>query len=168
MRNNLTQIVGMGTVPVPHRPDGSVLWVPYPCRSKLISTTWMDGGWWTGQSRPIQDHQSTFVTAIQTVGWVSLTAKTGNGATSGCTKIPKMQVAQRWLHGACIWARSRMLVDDIPCRRREQQWCIRAHSAMYWQRSESIPTYQWYSSEGKKGNKKEQQKIFTTTSPTSP
>jgi hypothetical protein len=32
-------------VPVPHGLDGSVLRVPYPCRSELVSTTWTDGGW---------------------------------------------------------------------------------------------------------------------------
>ena len=37
--------VGVHAVPVPHGPDRSVLRVPYPCRSKLLLTTWTDGGW---------------------------------------------------------------------------------------------------------------------------
>ena len=36
--------LGVHAVPVPHRPDGSVLRVPYPCRSKLLLTTLMDCG----------------------------------------------------------------------------------------------------------------------------
>ena len=36
--------LGLRTVPVPHRPDGSVLRVPYPCHSECLSTTLTDGG----------------------------------------------------------------------------------------------------------------------------
>jgi hypothetical protein len=40
----ILSVIGVRTVPVPHGLDGSVLRVPYPCRSELVSTTWTVGG----------------------------------------------------------------------------------------------------------------------------
>ncbi len=36
-------VLGMGTIPIPHRPDGFILRLPYPCHQECVSTTWMDG-----------------------------------------------------------------------------------------------------------------------------
>jgi len=38
-------MLGVHTVPVLHRLDDSVVWLLYPCHSKLRLTIWTDGGW---------------------------------------------------------------------------------------------------------------------------
>lgn len=57
--------LGMRTVTVPHGPDGSVLRLPYPGRSRVVGTICTDGGR-DGISPSIPVH-STSVTAVRTV-----------------------------------------------------------------------------------------------------
>ena len=62
-------LIGVRTVPVPHRPDGSCTTGPVPVPFRPHSS-YLDGRW-TGRSRPVQDRRCTSVTAVQTGGRVS-------------------------------------------------------------------------------------------------
>jgi hypothetical protein len=66
--------IGMHTVPVCHGPDGSVLRVLYPCRSKLISPTWTDSGR-TVYARP---RPSNVRPSRPLDGWTGMTIAVGH------------------------------------------------------------------------------------------